>query len=112
MAVSDAVVRNLTTIYVAVIVAIKAYGLVFGQSFGGAFVLILSTSVVCLILFLTLAWDVSRKATYAVSRDDNPPPVAHETCKGGICWHGVRVRSSASDVRFRLPQQIGYGGSS
>ena len=111
MAVSDAVVRNLTMIYVAVIVAIKVYGVAIGQSFGGAFVLILSTAVVCLILFLTLTWDVSRKPAYAVPGDGNPP-VAHESCKGGICWHGVAVRSSASDVRLRLPQQLSYGGFS
>ncbi|XP_004291351.1 PREDICTED: uncharacterized protein LOC101304061 [Fragaria vesca subsp. vesca] len=110
MAVSDAVVGNLTTIYVAVIAGIKAYGVVSGRSFGGFFVLLASTVVVCLILVLTLTWDVSRKATYAVtSRDDAE---VHESCKGGICWHGVAVRSSASRVRFRLPEQlVSYGSS-
>lgn len=107
MAVSDAVVGNLTRIYVAVIAGIKAYGVVSGRSFSGGFVLIASTIVVSLILILTLTWDVSRKATYAVSRDDVH---AHEICKGGICWHGVAVRSSASQVRFKLPGQlISYG---
>ena len=108
MAVSDTVVGNLTTIYVAVIVAIKAYGLVFGRSFSGAFVLIASTMVVGLILITTLTWDVSRKATYAFTRD-HIHGHTHEMCKGGICWHGVAVRSPASQVRFRLPQQIPYG---
>ncbi|XP_050364989.1 uncharacterized protein LOC126783549 [Argentina anserina] len=104
MAVSDAVVGNLTTIYVAVIAGIKAYGVVSGRSFGGCFVLIASTVVVCLILVLTLMWDVSRKPTYAVFRDDDDD--VHESCKGGICWHGFAVQSSASQVRFRLPEQL------
>ncbi|WCJ35084.1 hypothetical protein M5689_016352 [Euphorbia peplus] len=101
MAVSDAVTANLTTIYVAIIAGIKAYGLVSGRSFSGGFVLILSTAVVGLILIASLTWDVSRKATYAISRDHIH---VHEMCKGGICWHGVAVRSPASQVRFRLPQ--------
>lgn len=103
MALSDAVIGNLTTIYVAVIAGIKAYGLVCGRSFSGVFVLIVSTAVVCLILIGTLTWDISRKAMYAISQDrvNN----VHEMCKGGICWHGVAVRSPASQVRFRLPQR-------
>ncbi|KAJ6399621.1 hypothetical protein OIU77_020222 [Salix suchowensis] len=101
MALSDGVTRNLTTIYVAVIAGIKFFGLVCGRSFNGGFVLILSTIVVGLILIGTLAWDISRKATYAISRDHVN---VHEMCKGGICWHGVAVRSPASQVRFRLPQ--------
>lgn len=109
MAVSDAVVGNLTTIYVAVIAGIKAYGLVVGRSYGGGFVLVVSTILVGVILIGTLTWDVSRKATYAVSRDHHVPHVNHETCKGGICWHGVAVRSPASQVRFRLPQQLPSG---
>ncbi|KAF3446795.1 hypothetical protein FNV43_RR11975 [Rhamnella rubrinervis] len=108
MAVSDAVVGNLTTIYVAVIAAIKVYGLVLGRSFGGGFVLIVSTLLVGFILVGALTWDVSRKATYAISRDHHDVHV-HEMCKGGICWHGVAVRSPASQVRFRLPQQLPYG---
>ncbi|EXC25011.1 hypothetical protein L484_021881 [Morus notabilis] len=108
MAVSDAVVGNLTTIYVAIIAGIKAYGLVVGRSFGGGFVLVASTILVGLILIGTLTWDVSRKATYAVSRDHHVH-VNHEMCKGGICWHGVAVRSPASQVRFRLPQQLPSG---
>ncbi|XP_050212934.1 uncharacterized protein LOC126664544 [Mercurialis annua] len=105
MAVSDAVIGNLTTIYVAVIAVIKAYCLVCGQSFSGGIVLILSTTVVGLILIGSLTWDVSRKATYAISRDHhNNNFHSHEMCKGGICWHGVAVRSPASQVRFRLPQ--------
>ena len=103
MALSDAVIGNLTTIYVAVIAGIKAYGLVCGRSFSGVFVLIVSTAVVGLILIGTLTWDISRKAMYAISQDrvNN----VHEMCKGGICWHGVAVRSPASQVRFRLPQR-------
>ena len=101
MALSDAVIGNLTTIYVAVIAGIKVCGLVCGRSFSGGFVLILSTIVVGLILTGTLAWDISRKATYVISRDHVN---VHEMCKGGICWHGVAVRSPASQVRFRLPQ--------
>ncbi|KAK8572596.1 hypothetical protein V6N13_048182 [Hibiscus sabdariffa] len=106
MAISDAVIGNLMMIYVAVIAGIKAYGLVCGRSFGGGFVLIVSSAAVGLILVGTLTWDVTRKVTYAVSRD---PVHVHEMCKGGICWHGVAVRSPASQVRFRLPQQIPYG---
>ncbi|CAJ1972557.1 unnamed protein product [Sphenostylis stenocarpa] len=111
MAVSDAVVSNLTVLYVAVIACIKAYGFVCGRSFGGAFVLLVSTATVALILVATLTWDVSRKATYAFAPDHPPPPYppphhAHEPCKGGICWHGVAVRSPASQVRFRLPPNL------
>lgn len=104
MALCDAVVGNLATIYVAVIAGIKACGLVSGRSFSAGFVLIVSTAVVGLILIGTLTWDLSRKATYAVSKEHT-----HEMCKGGICWHGVAVKSPASQVRFRLPQQIPYG---
>ncbi|KAI4366311.1 hypothetical protein MLD38_022200 [Melastoma candidum] len=100
MAVSDAVVANLTTIYVAVIALIKAYGLMLGKSYSGGFVLVVSTAVVGILLVVTLAWDVSQKATRAISRERS-----HEACKGGICWHGVAVKSPASQVRFRLPQQ-------
>lgn len=97
----DAVIRNLTTIYVAVIAGIKAYGLVTGRSFSGGFVLILSTATVGLILIGSLAWDLSRKVACTISRDHIH---VHEMCKGGICWHGVAVRSPASQVCFRLPQ--------
>ncbi|KAJ8537876.1 hypothetical protein K7X08_014416 [Anisodus acutangulus] len=49
---------------------------------------------------------------YALTRNHNHPtqhinqPRHHtdELCRGGICWHGVAVRSPASQVRFRLPQ--------
>lgn len=110
MAVSDAIAGNLTTIYVAVIVGIKVYGLLFGRSFSGGFVLVISTILVGFILILTITWDVSRKATYALSRDKQQRLNAHhEVCKGGICWHGVAVRSPASQVRFRLPQRLPYG---
>ncbi|GKV17833.1 hypothetical protein SLEP1_g28291 [Rubroshorea leprosula] len=106
MAISDAVIGNLTTIYVAVIAGIKAYGLVSGRNFSGGFVLIISTAVVAVVMIGTLAWDILRKATYAVSRDHVH---VHKMCKGGICWHGVAVRSPASQVRFRLPQHLPYG---
>ncbi|KAK7321810.1 hypothetical protein VNO77_32772 [Canavalia gladiata] len=110
MAVSDAVVSNLTTVYVAIIACIKVYGFLCGRSFSGGFVLLVSTTVVALILVATLTWDVSRKATYAFAGDQ--PQLqqqhVHEVCKGGICWHGVAVRSPASQVRFRLPQHLPY----
>ncbi|KAI4339935.1 hypothetical protein MLD38_024819 [Melastoma candidum] len=101
MALSDAVVSNLTSIYVAVIALVKAYGLMFGRSFGGGFVLAASTVAVGIILVCTLAWDVSQKATHVISRDHR----GREACRGGICWHGVAVKSPASQVRFWLPQQ-------
>ncbi|XP_055834433.1 uncharacterized protein LOC129902986 [Solanum dulcamara] len=112
MAISDTVVGNLTTLYLLVIAAMKAYGLTTGRSYGGVFVLIVSTVVVGSLLILSLTWDVSRKATrYALTRDHHPihhrnQPRHHsdELCRGGICWHGVAVRSPASQFRFRLPQ--------
>ncbi|KAL1542904.1 hypothetical protein AAHA92_19936 [Salvia divinorum] len=97
MTISNAVVGNLTTIYLAVIAAMKAYGLAAGRSFGS--VLALSTAVVAAVLVASLAWDVSRKATQALMARDGH----HESCRGGICWHGVAVKSPASEVRFRLP---------
>lgn len=100
MAISDAVLANLTTIYLAAIAAIKAYGLVTGRSFSGVFVLIVSTMAVGFVLIGTLAWDVWRKVKYVLSRKK-----VREICKGGICWHGVSVKSPASQVRFRIPQQ-------
>ncbi|CAI9116974.1 OLC1v1018278C1 [Oldenlandia corymbosa var. corymbosa] len=113
MAISDAVVGNLTTLYLAVIAGMKAYGLVSGRSFGGGFVLIVSTAVVGVILIASLTWDVSRKATYALTRNNrinhhHPSGGGHhghEMCRGGICWHGVAVKKPASQVRFRLPPQ-------
>ncbi|XP_058782893.1 uncharacterized protein LOC131657522 [Vicia villosa] len=104
MALSDTVLSNLTIIYVTIIVCIKLYGFLSGRTFTGAFILIMSTTAVILILISTLAWDVSRKATYAFNRHNHSHDVI--TCKGGICWHGVAVRSPASQVRFRLPQQM------
>ncbi|GMJ14877.1 hypothetical protein like AT1G75810 [Hibiscus trionum] len=109
MAISDAVVGNLMIIYVAVIAGIKAYGLVFERTFGSGFVLIASSTVVGLILVGALTWDVGRKAKNAISGGDEQDAASvevQEMCKGGICWHGVAVRSPASQVRFRLPQQI------
>ncbi|KZV39723.1 hypothetical protein F511_14190 [Dorcoceras hygrometricum] len=101
MAISDAVVGNLTTLYLLVIAGMKAYGLATGRSFGGGFVIALSTVVVAAILVASLAWDVSRKATHALIAREH----THEMCRGGICWHGVAVKSPASQVRFRLPPQ-------
>ncbi|KAE9617251.1 hypothetical protein Lal_00034855 [Lupinus albus] len=109
MAVSDSVVSNLTMIYMALILCIKAYGLICGRSFTGTFILILSTTLIALILILTLTWDVSRKATYAFGAGDHLQiHHHHHTCKGGICLHGVAVRSPASQLRFRLPQHLPY----
>lgn len=121
MALSDAVLGNLATIYVAVIIAIKAYGLITGKSFSAGFVVVVSITAVGVLLAVTLAWDVSRRAADAVSRynrvgveeDLSHHRHSHDgggsSCKGGICWHGVAVRSPASQVRFRLPQHIPYG---
>ncbi|KAE8684464.1 E3 ubiquitin-protein ligase CIP8-like [Hibiscus syriacus] len=86
----------------------KAYGLVSGRRFGGGFVLIVSSTVVGFILVGTLTWDVIRKAKYAISGDHAASVHVQEMCKGGICWHGVAVRSPASQVRFRIPQRIPY----
>ncbi|MFS8000857.1 hypothetical protein Hanom_Chr13g01183491 [Helianthus anomalus] len=105
MAVSDMVVGNLMMLYLAVIAAIKGYGQVTGRSYGGVTVLILSTAAVGVLLLGALTWDVSRKAaTYAVVTRVGED-VEHEMCRGGICWHGVAVKSPASDLRFRLPQR-------
>lgn len=123
MALSDAVLGNLATIYVAVIIAIKAYGLVTGKSFSAGFVVVVSITVVGVLLAVTLVWDVSRRAADAVSRynrgggEEEEEDLSHRhhhdgvgsSCKGGICWHGVAIRSPASQVRFRLPQHIPYG---
>ncbi|GMH16547.1 hypothetical protein Nepgr_018388 [Nepenthes gracilis] len=100
MAISDAVVGNLRTVYLAVIAAMKAYGLLTGRSFTGWFMLVASTAVVGGVLIGTLTWDVARKTTYAVSRDH-----VNGMCRGGICWHGVAVKSPASQVMFTLPPQ-------
>ncbi|KAK9075051.1 hypothetical protein SSX86_003370 [Deinandra increscens subsp. villosa] len=100
MAISDMVVGNLTILYLTAIAAIKGYGYLTGRCYGGAAVLILSTAVIGVLLTGALTWDVSRKVV--VRGDDD---VAHEMCRGGICWHGVAVKSPASEVRFRLPQR-------
>ncbi|EYU36793.1 hypothetical protein ABFS82_14G300700 [Erythranthe guttata] len=100
MAISDTVLGNLTTLYLLIIAAMKVYGLATGRSFTGSCVIILSTAVVALILVASLAWDVSRKATKALMARE----AGHEICRGGICWHGVAVKSPASQIRFRLPQ--------
>ncbi|KAL1206373.1 hypothetical protein V5N11_025868 [Cardamine amara subsp. amara] len=118
MALSDTVLGNLATIYVALIIAIKVFGLLSGKSFSAGFIVVVSITAVGVLLAVTLAWDVSRRAAEAVSRynrggeEDLSRRHHHEgggSCKGGICWHGVAVRSPASQVRFRLPQHIPYG---
>ncbi|GFY86253.1 hypothetical protein Acr_04g0009910 [Actinidia rufa] len=103
MGVSDVVAGNLTTLYLVVIAAMKAYGLVTGQSFNGGFVLLVSTAVVSVVLILSVIWDVSRKVAKTLTRVHDSG--SSDTCRGGICWHGVSVRSPASQLRFRLPQQ-------
>ncbi|CAI9301938.1 unnamed protein product [Lactuca saligna] len=101
------VVGNLTILYLVVIAAIKVYSQLSGRCYGGAAMLILSTTVVGLLLVLALTWDVSRKVVTCavVTRGHDEVEVAHELCRGGICWHGVAVKYPASQVRFRLPQQ-------
>lgn len=68
--------------------------------------LVISTLVVGGILVLALTWDVSKKATYVLTQDDRDKE-AHDdhVCRGGICWHGVAVKSPASQLRFRLGQR-------
>ncbi|MED6162477.1 hypothetical protein PIB30_070819 [Stylosanthes scabra] len=111
--ISDRVVSNLTSIYLAVIACMKVYGVACGHNLGGAFVvMLLSSMFVVLILVAALAWDLSRKPTYAyaftttASTSNNSHH--HLICKGGICWHGVAVRSPASQVRFSLPRHLPY----
>ncbi|KAJ4962720.1 hypothetical protein NE237_022659 [Protea cynaroides] len=91
MGISDTVLANLTSLYLVAIVGIKAYGVISGKNFTGGFLLVSSTIVMGAILAGTLTWDVSRKATHALCRD---PMI--ERCRGGICWHGVAVRSPMS----------------
>ncbi|KAL8257928.1 hypothetical protein R6Q59_029969 [Mikania micrantha] len=110
MAVSDVVVRNLMMLYLAVIAAIKVYGQLSGRIYGGVAVVILSTAAIGVLLVGALTWDVSRKAaTYAVVTRVGDK-MEHEMCRGGICWHGVAVKSPASRVRFRLPQRQHING--
>ncbi|KAF3518238.1 hypothetical protein DY000_02064016 [Brassica cretica] len=120
MALSDAVLENLATIYVAVIIVIKLYGLVSGTSFSAGFIFVVSVTAVGVLFGVALAWDVTRRAADAdavfryhrVSVEDLSHRHSHDgggICKGGICWHGVAVRSPASQVRFRLPKHIPYG---
>lgn len=104
MAISDVVGRNLTILYLVIIAGVKIYGLTTGRSYAGGFVLMISTVVVLAILLATLTWDVSRKATYALIPDNEDKGHDHPVCRGGICWHGVAVRSPASQLRFRLLQ--------
>ncbi|KAK1362294.1 Endoplasmin protein [Heracleum sosnowskyi] len=105
MALSDVVARNLTTLYLMVIAVVKISGLTSGRSYAGGFVLVISTVVVLAILIAALTWDVSRKATYLLTRDYEDKDHDHHVCRGGICWHGVAVRSPASQLRFRLLQR-------
>ncbi|KAI3750750.1 hypothetical protein L2E82_21544 [Cichorium intybus] len=105
MAISDMVVSNLTILYLVVIAALKVYGLLNGRCYGGVTVLILSTAAVGVLLVVALTWDLSRKVATCVVVDRRDEEVPHELCRGGICWHGVAVKSPASQVRFRLPHQ-------
>nr|GFD57750.1 uncharacterized protein [Tanacetum cinerariifolium] len=86
------VVNNLTIFYLALIAIIKVSGEMSGRSYGGAAVLVLSTAVVGVVLVGTLMWDVSRKVA-ATCRVVGGGDVAHKMCRGGICWHGVAVKS-------------------
>ncbi|CAN7130391.1 unnamed protein product [Brassica rapa subsp. narinosa] len=118
MALPDAVLGNHATIYVGVIIVIKLYGLVSGTSFSAGFIFVVSVTAVGVLFGVALAWDVTRRAADAVSRynrvsvEDLSHRHSHDgggICKGGICWHGVAVRSPASQVRFSLPQHVPYG---
>ncbi|RID56164.1 hypothetical protein BRARA_G03380 [Brassica rapa] len=110
MALSDAVLGNHATIYVGVIIVIKLYGLVSGTSFSAKFIFVVSVTAVGVLFGVALAWDVSRYNR--VSVEDLSHCHSHDgggICKGGICWHGVSVRSPVSQVRFSLPQHVPYG---
>ncbi|XP_047309081.1 uncharacterized protein LOC124912492 [Impatiens glandulifera] len=116
MTISDVVVGNLTVLYFITIAAIKVYGLAMGQSFSGFFVLVTSTLLLAFIFLVSLTWDISRKAIKAfVSSSSSSSDAGGDysgdnniACRGGICWHGVAVRSPASQVRFSLPQRVDY----
>ncbi|PIA55462.1 hypothetical protein AQUCO_00700034v1 [Aquilegia coerulea] len=109
----DGVVSNITSLYLGVIVMMKLFGLMTGKTFSGWFVVVVSTFVVGSIFIGALTWDVSRKATYATAVDRyyqvggrGGGGGGEERCRGGgICWHGVSVESSVSQIRFQLPQQ-------
>ena len=91
MAASDAVARNITTIYLTIIAGIKAYGLTTGHIFTGPFVLATSTAVLLLVLVVTLTWDVSRKSAFvnfAAVVEEGGGSGGDGGCRGGICWHG------------------------
>lgn len=106
----DGVVANITSLYLGVILLMKLFGLVTGRSFSGWFVVAASTFIVGCVFIGALTWDVSRKAVMSM-----PPPSSdryyHNTsgshgqkCKGGgICWRGVSVHSTVSQIRFQLP---------
>ncbi|KAL4557523.1 hypothetical protein LXL04_035704 [Taraxacum kok-saghyz] len=101
MAISDMVAGNLTILYLVVIAAIKVYGQLSGRCYGGAAMLILSTATVGVLLVGALTWDISRKVVTCsvVTRCDDE--VAQELCRGGICWHGVAVKSPASQFGLK-----------
>ncbi|KAI3919829.1 hypothetical protein MKW98_001085 [Papaver atlanticum] len=115
MMISDVVVGNLMSVYLGLIAALKLFGVLSGRSFSGMFVVLVSSAAVLFILLSTLSWDVSRKAAAASSslsssassssaQDYNHQNRGAHKCRGGICWHGtVSVRSTVSQVRFRLP---------
>ncbi|KAI3907918.1 hypothetical protein MKW92_008324 [Papaver armeniacum] len=114
MMISDVVVGNLMSVYLGLIASLKLFGVLSGRSFSGMFVVLVSSAAVLFILLSTLSWDVSRKAAAASSspssassssaQDYNHQNRGAHKCRGGICWHGtVSVRSTVSQVRFRLP---------
>ncbi|KAL2346238.1 hypothetical protein Fmac_000238 [Flemingia macrophylla] len=103
MAISDAVARNLTTIFVALMASFQAYAFLCGRRISGGYAALLSTAALLLILVATLTWDISRKARCGRrSRHHH----VEEVCKGGICWHGVAPPSPASQLRFTLPRHL------
>ncbi|MCL7026608.1 hypothetical protein MKW94_020518 [Papaver nudicaule] len=112
MMISDVVVGNLMSVYLGLIASLKLFGVLSGRSFSGTFVVLVSSAAVLFILLSTLSWDVSRKAASSSSssasassaQDYNHQNRGTHKCRGGICWHGtVSVRSTVSQVRFRLP---------
>lgn len=106
MGVCDVMLSNLTLVYVAVTFCVKAYEALNGGGYGGVFVVIVSTTLVALILVATLTWDLSRKFNKCVVVVDQQQPRTMSYCKGGICWHGVMDRSTASQIRFKIPHHL------
>ncbi|KAL5072194.1 hypothetical protein RYX36_023081 [Vicia faba] len=108
MGVCDVVLRNLTLLYVVVTFCVKGYEVLNGGSYGGVFVVFVSTTLVALILVATLTWDLSRKfnkcTMFVVDQQHQSRTLSY--CKGGICWHGVMDRSAAPQIRFKIPHHL------